>query len=160
MRTVHRIAGYMNRTTIIALTWTVVLIGCSGKRGENDKPVGSNDTAKTGDSTQQLASSRPLRELSYEERQGAFLYEKYCAICHGHEGRGDGFNAFNLDPRPRDFADSAYMKALSDEQIVQTISGGGRSVNKSPLMPAYGWTFNKRQIHDLSLYVRTFEGGE
>ena len=56
------------------------------------------------------------------------LHAKYCAVCHGKEGKGDGFNAFNLDPRRRDFSDSAYMAALSDDQIVQTITGGGRSV--------------------------------
>jgi mono/diheme cytochrome c family protein len=48
------------------------------------------------------------------------------------------------------------MRALSDDQIVQTVSGGGRSVNKSPLMPAYGWTLNRQQIRDVSSYVRTF----
>jgi mono/diheme cytochrome c family protein len=98
----------------------------------------------------------PERVVSYEETQGGVLYEKHCVVCHGKEGKGDGFNAFNLDPRPRDFTDSTYMKALSDEQIVQTITGGGRSVNKSPLMPAYGWTLNRQQIRYLDSYVRSF----
>jgi mono/diheme cytochrome c family protein len=84
---------------------------------------------------------------------------KYCAVCHGKEGKGDGFNAFNLDPRPRDFSDSAYMAALSDEQIVQTIVGGGRSINKSPLMPSYGWTIDGREIRYVAAYVRALGAG-
>jgi mono/diheme cytochrome c family protein len=85
---------------------------------------------------------------------------KYCAVCHGKEGKGDGFNAFNLDPRPRDFSDSAYMAALSDAQILQTISGGGRSVNKSPLMPSYGGTIDNRQARYVAAYVRAFSTGQ
>ncbi len=93
--------------------------------------------------------------VSYEVREGAILFAKYCAICHGAEGKGDGFNSFNLDPRPRDLSDSTYMRALGDDQILQTVSGGGRSVNKSPLMPAYGWTLNKQQLRSIGLYVRS-----
>ncbi|MEE9170069.1 MAG: c-type cytochrome [bacterium] len=43
----------------------------------------------------------------YAERKGKHLYAHYCAVCHGASGEGDGFNAFNLDPRPRNLADSS-----------------------------------------------------
>lgn len=92
--------------------------------------------------------------LSYEQGRGSFIYAKYCSVCHGQEGKGDGFNAFNLDPRPRDFSDTVYMNALSDDQILLTITGGGRSVNKSPLMPAYGWTLTRDQIRYVVAFLR------
>jgi mono/diheme cytochrome c family protein len=147
----------MKQTIIVIIVCAVAVVGCTGKHAEGEKDRRMIDSARVVDSTLQIAVAQPVRKVSYEEQQGAFLYHRYCAVCHGHEGKGDGFNAFNLDPRPRDLSDSTYMRALSDDQIVQTISGGGRSVNKSPLMPAYGWTLNRQQIRDLSSYVATFK---
>jgi mono/diheme cytochrome c family protein len=138
-------------TLILAL----LIAGCTARRSSSS--VVAQTSTRGSDSTAAApvpASVEPV--LSYEQRQGSVLYAKYCAICHGKEGKGDGFNAFNLDPRPRDFSDSAYMAALSDDQIVQTIRGGGRSVNKSPLMPSYGWTLEARQIRYVVSYIRTF----
>jgi mono/diheme cytochrome c family protein len=133
-------------------------MGCTGKKSL--PPSVAADSVRTNDSTVAAPAAVPVeRVLSYEERQGNVLYMKYCAVCHGKEGKGDGFNAFNLDPRPRDFSDSSYMAALSDAQILQTISGGGRSVNKSPLMPSYGWTIDNRQIRYVAAYIRTFSAG-
>ena len=129
---------------------------CSG-RG----PAGS--AAPAGglrpDSVPAVSVQAPVGSLlTYEERKGEALFAKYCAVCHGTEGKGDGFNAFNLDPRPRDLSDSAYMSALSDDQVLQTISGGGRSVNKSPLMPAYGRTLSHRETAFLIAFLRTLGG--
>lgn len=143
----------------ILIVCLLCLAGCTAK---NPAPPGAAaDSTKRPDTT--LSGSPvipPGLVLSYEERQGSVLYSKYCAVCHGKEGKGDGFNAFNLDPRPRDFSDSSYMAALSDDQILQTIRGGGRSVNKSPLMPSYGWTIDAGQIRYIAAYLRTFSAGE
>jgi mono/diheme cytochrome c family protein len=148
----------MTRKCFLTLVFPLLLTGCTAKK--NTGPAVSADSARTNDSTAAAPSAVPVeRVLSYEERQGGVLYMKYCAVCHGKEGKGDGFNAFNLDPRPRDFSDSTYMAALSDDQIVQTIGGGGRSVNKSPLMPSYGWTIDNRQIRYVASYIRTFGAG-
>jgi cytochrome c oxidase cbb3-type subunit 3 len=93
--------------------------------------------------------------LSYEERQGMQVFMKFCAVCHGKEGKGDGFNSYNLDPKPRDLTDSTYMKALSNSRLTETIVEGGRGVNKSPLMPSWGATLSKDEIQYLLHYVRT-----
>ena len=148
----------MTRARVLTLLVPLLLIGCNGKKGI--PPAVSADSARTNDSTVVPHAGVPVEHLlSYEERQGSVLYAKYCAVCHGKEGKGDGFNAFNLDPRPRDFSDSSSMAALSDAQILQTISGGGRSVNKSPLMPSYGWTIDNRQVRYVAAYIRRFSSG-
>jgi mono/diheme cytochrome c family protein len=144
------------KETIAALLCSAVVAGCTHAPAGGDTRRNGPDSTRTADSTLQTTAAVTEPVVSYEETQGGVLYGKYCVVCHGKEGKGDGFNAFNLDPRPRDFTDSTYMKALSDEQIVQTITGGGRSVNKSPLMPAYGWTLNRQQIRYLDSYVRSF----
>ena len=149
----------MIRARFLTLILPLVLAGCTAKKSTS--PSASADSARTNDSAVAAPAAVPVeRVLTYEERQGSVLYKKYCAVCHGNEGKGDGFNAFNLDPRPRDFSDSSYMAALSDAQILQTISGGGRSVNKSPLMPSYGWTIDNRQVQYVAVYIRTFSSGQ
>src|SRR5690242_19051138 len=38
-----------------------------------------------------------------EVARGQQLYQKYCVICHGATGEGNGPAAMMLDPRPRNF---------------------------------------------------------
>ena len=103
-----------------------------------------------------LIRNDPWIRYTYAERQGKQLFEQYCAICHGQSGEGDGFNAYNLNPKPHSLADSTYMKALSYEYMTETISFGGKGVNKSVLMPAYQNTLSKTQISNVVAYIETF----
>jgi len=96
----------------------------------------------------------PYEKYTYAERRGQRLFAQYCAICHGPSGQGDGFNAYNLDPRPHDFSDAAYMGAISDQSLAEVIAQGGRGVNKSILMPAYANTLTRRDIGDLVGFIR------
>jgi cytochrome c553 len=103
-----------------------------------------------------LVRNDPWIRYNYTERQGKQLFEQYCVVCHGQGGEGDGFNAYNLNPKPHSLADSTYMKALSIETLTETISNGGKGVNKSVLMPAYQNTLSKMQISNLVGYIETF----
>ena len=107
-------------------------------------------------SADSLIRNDPWIRYTYAERQGKQLFEQYCTICHGQSGEGDGFNAYNLTPKPHSLADSTYMKALSNESITETISFGGKGVNKSVLMPAYQFTLSKPQISNVVAYIETF----
>lgn len=121
--------------------------GSALRRGKDSLSVAIADS---------LIRNDPWIRYSYAERQGKSLFEQYCAICHGPGGEGDGFNAYNLNPKPHSLADSTYMKALSGENLSETISIGGQGVNKSVLMPAYQNTLSKTQISNLVVYIETF----
>ncbi len=95
------------------------------------------------------------RRLSRLEQTGARLYASVCAYCHGAKGDGFGLNSSNLAIPPRDHTDSAYMSALSDEQLFAVIKTGGVSQGKSSLMPAWGGRFNDREIAALVAYLRS-----
>jgi mono/diheme cytochrome c family protein len=140
---------------VVVVMLSVVCAGCSGKQSES-KPVAAGDSVRVSDSTIQTQSTTDSLQLTYEQRQGKHLYAKYCAVCHGDDGKGSGFNAYNLDPKPRDFTDAKYMDGLADERIFQTISGGGRSVNRSSSMPSWGGRMDKQEIKFVMAYVRTF----
>jgi len=97
----------------------------------------------------------PDKVLNYEQSNGQKLFERYCAVCHGTAGEGDGFNAFNLNPKPRDLSDRTAMQRFSDQQLFAAISQGGAERGKSNLMPAWGHTLNERQVRYLVTYIRT-----
>jgi mono/diheme cytochrome c family protein len=104
--------------------------------------------------TQTTAPTFPLLP-AYEVRLGRDVYEHYCQICHGETGAGDGFNAFNLDPHPRDLSDPEFQKKKTDADLRDAIRRGGAGVGLSPLMPPWGHTLSGRQIDDVILHLRT-----
>ncbi|MBI5280628.1 MAG: cytochrome c [Candidatus Solibacter usitatus] len=111
---------------------------------------------------QAAGAESPKQEavFNYEQANGKKLFEHYCVVCHGASGEGDGFNAFNLRPKPRDLTDQAVMLSIADQQLAEAISRGGRERGKSNLMPPWGHTLNERQIRYLVAYLRTLRSTE
>jgi mono/diheme cytochrome c family protein len=93
-------------------------------------------------------------EEKFSSSNGEKIYQWYCAPCHGIKGDGKGFNAKNLDPRPANHTDPALMTKRTDNDLFEAISGGGKRVGKSTLMPPWGNTFSKTQITSLVMYLR------
>lgn len=106
------------------------------------------------------ASTLPIPDLGYNAREGRALYRHYCLNCHGEVGKGDGFNAYNLDPRPRSLADSTFQVQHSDSDLVAAIRSGGGAVGLSTGMPPWGRTINERQIQNVVEYLRTLAVAE
>jgi len=138
--------------TSLTISVLLTLLACSNK---SEKTEGAKDTVRVV----RDSPDGKLPSLSYELRQGKHLYAKYCAVCHGTEGKGDGFNAFNLDPKPRNFTDARYMNALSDERLLETIGQGGRGVNKSVLMPSWGGRLTNIERTYVVAFIRHFGKG-
>lgn len=85
---------------------------------------------------------------------GKVLYEKNCAACHGTSGKGDGPAAASMNPKPRNLRDNEYMQNLSDSYLLEIITYGGASVDKSPLMPGWGNVMSQEEIIDIISYMR------
>lgn len=92
--------------------------------------------------------------LTAQERSGKRLYLYYCSKCHGTEGAGDGFNAFNLDPRPADLARAVTPENYTNESLAAFISTGGKANDRSGLMPPWGRTLKESQIEDIVVFLR------
>lgn len=90
-----------------------------------------------------------------DAQAGQEAYVQYCALCHGPEGKGDGSLSANLDPKPRNHTDGAYMNALSDAHLLKVIGEGGAAAGLSPIMPAWKDILSAQQIQDLVAFVRT-----
>ncbi|MBI1995060.1 MAG: cytochrome c, partial [Deltaproteobacteria bacterium] len=87
--------------------------------------------------------------------EGRKLYVTYCTACHGEKGKGDGMAAQSFPVKPADHTNGAVMNQLSDKFLTDVISKGGSAVGKSSFMPAWGSSFNERQIRDIVAYLRT-----
>lgn len=132
-------------------------IGCRGTGvPQAPRAIAAAETTAVDDAAAiYSARTLPIPALGYNAREGRALFRHYCLNCHGEEGRGDGFNAFNLDPRPRSLADSAFQAQHSDVDLLAAIRSGGGAVGLSTGMPPWGRTLNERQIQNVVIYVRT-----
>jgi cytochrome c oxidase cbb3-type subunit 3 len=86
---------------------------------------------------------------------GADLYQAYCTQCHGVEATGNGINAAHMSVQPRNHTDRGEMSARTDDELFKVIQLGGKSINKSVLMPAWGHNLSDAQIHLLVDHLRT-----
>jgi len=114
--------------------------------------------AAAGCSRRPPAPAKPSAppEPSYDLRLGKQVFTHYCQTCHGETGAGDGFNAFNLDPKPRDLSDPVFQKK-SGADLADAIRRGGAGVGLSPLMPPWGRTLTAQQVEQVVLYVRSLK---
>lgn len=85
---------------------------------------------------------------------GASLYARHCAACHGETGAGDGWNAENLPVTPTAHGDAALMSQRSDDTLYDAIAVGGFVLDKSNRMPAFGSMLSAEQIRALVAHIR------
>jgi mono/diheme cytochrome c family protein len=89
---------------------------------------------------------------------GAALYARHCAACHGGGGRGDGPNARDLPVAPAVHASAAEMSKRTDDRLFDAIHAGGFMLGRSARMPAYGETLSRSEIRLLVRHIRRLCG--
>jgi mono/diheme cytochrome c family protein len=89
--------------------------------------------------------------LSARESHGHRVFVQRCATCHGAAGRGDGQNAYNLDPPPPDFQET--LSALSPKDRRRVIEGGTAALGRSALCPPWGRSLDEPEVEALLAYL-------
>jgi mono/diheme cytochrome c family protein len=79
---------------------------------------------------------------------GAEIYKKKCAACHGSTGAGDTMIGKNLRIRS---LRSPEVQKRSDEELFKIIAKGRNR------MPAFDHKLSREQIHDLVRYIRALD---
>ena len=93
--------------------------------------------------------------LGYQQTVGAQLNVQYCVRCHDPESTPQRVsNMDNLAVKPHSFTEGDTLNKISDTDLVAIISHGGAALNKSPLMPPWGYTLSKSDIAALVAYIR------
>ncbi len=93
--------------------------------------------------------------LGYQQQVGFQLDDKYCARCHNPESTAERVSNYdNLEVKPHPFTDGDTLNKMSDAELTAIIAHGGPALNKSALMPPYGYTLSKTEIEALISYIR------
>jgi mono/diheme cytochrome c family protein len=93
--------------------------------------------------------------LGYQQTVGAQLNATYCIRCHDPESTPQRVsNMDNLAVKPQPFTEGDTLNKMSDADLTAIISHGGAALNKSNLMPAWGYTLSKGDIAALISYIR------
>ena len=98
-----------------------------------------------------VAATAPA--VAGDARRGEPMYQRYCAGCHGADGRGGGKNFM---PHVGALTRKGYTNLLEDSYLEAIIAEGGEAFGKSAYMPAWKMTLSSQDIADVIAYVRTF----
>jgi mono/diheme cytochrome c family protein len=90
---------------------------------------------------------------------GKAVYDKWCAGCHGVDGRGEGPGAPTMHPKPRDFTRALYQirstglgELPSDADILRMIDVG----MPGTAMPGWNRVLTRTERNDLVQYLKSF----
>lgn len=118
-------------------------------------PITGREPPVTLDNADRLANPRSRTAESLN--RGKAVYETFCQVCHGAEGRGDGPVALaggGPFPAVPPLVDEARRRR-SDGYLYGVIVDP-REMGKG-LMPYYGWSIRGAERWDVVNYVRTLQ---
>ena len=88
-------------------------------------------------------------ELMGDPEAGMQLYQKYCQVCHGEEGDGEGIMTNLMGITPMDHTNPNETDTLSNEDIAKSILDG-----KGRFMPAWQGILSQEDVEGLVSYIR------
>jgi mono/diheme cytochrome c family protein len=83
--------------------------------------------------------------------RGEKVYTLMCQKCHGHEGKGDGPKAAELEKKPANYTDPKFFDKFTDAELQKIVLDG-----KEP-MPAYKEKFRDQDdLTNVLAYIKHF----
>jgi mono/diheme cytochrome c family protein len=97
--------------------------------------------------------SGPVVLAAGDAEKGKPIYEKYCLLCHGPQGGGDGPQGKLMNPPAANFR-TAESKKKPDAQLLKTIQDG------HPKSAMTGWEneLNMKDMNNVLSYIRQLAG--
>jgi mono/diheme cytochrome c family protein len=95
----------------------------------------------------------PLTSTEENIAQGHTLFNKYCASCHGEDGKAKTDVAAGMKVKPTDLTGKA-MHGITDGEIYWVVTNGIKKAG----MPAYKTKATDQERWQLTLYVKHLMG--
>ena len=92
--------------------------------------------------------------------EGYKVFNKYCFICHGAEGKGNGPLAGKIGTAPANLADDTRLSKRTDQELIRIIEGSAAHGTVSSDMPQWSRALSYTQIRSLVSYVRYMHRGK
>ncbi len=93
--------------------------------------------------------SRKKFDLMGDPEVGAELYQKYCRVCHGEYGDGDGIMTELIGVMPMDHTNPNETNSLDNNELMASILDG-----KGRFMPAWRGILRQSDVEALVSYIR------
>jgi cbb3-type cytochrome c oxidase subunit III len=93
--------------------------------------------------------SRKKHDLMGDPEHGLELYQKYCQVCHGVEGDGDGIMTNLIGIMPMDHTNPNETNSLDNQALMSSILDG-----KGRYMPAWKGILSQSDVEALVSYIR------
>ncbi len=93
--------------------------------------------------------SNKKHDLMGDPEVGMRLYAKYCQVCHGEEGDGNGIMTNLIGITPMDHTNPNETNRLDNETLVKSILDG-----KGRFMPAWRGILSRSDVEALVSYIR------
>jgi mono/diheme cytochrome c family protein len=97
--------------------------------------------------------------LSAQDVRGRAVYDKWCAGCHGEDGRGEGESAGYMLPRPRDFTRALYQIRSTASGELPTDADLRRVIDEGmpgTAMPGWRSKLTNDERADVIAYIKSF----
>ena len=93
--------------------------------------------------------SRSKHGLMGDPEPGMRLYQKYCSVCHGEEGDGEGIMTNLIGIMPMDHTNPNETSSLDNDELARSILEG-----KGRFMPAWQGILSQNDVESLVSYIR------
>ena len=93
--------------------------------------------------------SRTKHDLMGDPMVGLQIYQKYCHVCHGIDGDGEGIMTELIGIAPIDLTDSDETNPLNNADLIRSILDG-----KGAYMPAWRGILSQGDVEGLVSYIR------
>ena len=134
----------MNPKTLFAVCISFIILGL----GMALAPISTSQTTRWKAPVTADKTINPLKGNASAVSAGKAIYDKYCVMCHGAKGRGDGVAAAGLQVPPADHS-SKLVQGQSDGALYWKITEG-----RNP-MASYKATLTETQRWQVVCYIRT-----
>ncbi|HEY9050731.1 MAG TPA: c-type cytochrome [Gammaproteobacteria bacterium] len=90
---------------------------------------------------------------------GYGVFNKYCFLCHGAEGKGDGPLASKLSTKVADLTNNVTLSKRTDKELIRIIEGTAPHGQVSGDMPRWALAIPATKIQSLVAYIRYLHRG-